>query len=51
MPIRRVAKDPPLKATINTGNVVYMYTAMRAATDLSPNGIQQLKGYFSNNND
>jgi hypothetical protein len=40
-----------LCAIMNSGLAVYMYIARCAVTNFSSNGVQQLKGYFSNNND
>ena len=43
--------DTALTVVINTGIAVCMYIVRRTVTDFSSNGAQQLKGYFSNNND
>jgi hypothetical protein len=40
-----------LCAIMNSGIAVYMYIARHAVTNFSSNGVQQLKGYFSNNDD
>jgi hypothetical protein len=51
VPIATDAADADLSAIRNTGIAAHMYVTRCAMTDFSSNGVQQLKGYFSNKND